>query len=154
MRFNLDTLLSKTELLDNGCMTLPTKSKLGYAQLWDGSKAVYAHRVVATLAHGEPASNHEVLHSCDNRACVNPEHLSWGTRLENMRDASRKGRLLGRNHVRGEAHPASPLTLKDVENIRSMRRNGEKLVTMARKYSVSIQAIHKITTNQTWKETK
>lgn len=35
----------------------------------------------------------DVMHSCDNRKCCNPIHLSQGTRQENMQDASRKGRM-------------------------------------------------------------
>jgi hypothetical protein len=40
-----------------------------------------------------PADGLFACHSCDNPNCVNPEHLWWGTALENNRDASRKGRL-------------------------------------------------------------
>ena len=35
----------------------------------------------------------EILHSCDNRICFNPDHLSLGTRKENINDAYQKGRL-------------------------------------------------------------
>lgn len=55
----------------------------------------YAHRVAYSLTRGGqpiPAGLF-VLHSCDNTLCVNPYHLSLGTQTDNMRDASRKGRL-------------------------------------------------------------
>lgn len=51
-----------------------------------------AHRVSWALAHGElPTAC--VLHRCDNRSCVRPEHLFLGTQGDNVRDARDKGRL-------------------------------------------------------------
>jgi hypothetical protein len=61
-----------------------------------GRPLIPAHRFAYSLATGTPLDamiGLEVLHSCDNPPCVNPAHLSLGTRQDNMQDASRKGRL-------------------------------------------------------------
>lgn len=34
----------------------------------------------------------EVLHSCDRPACINPDHLRWGTGSENALDCVTRGR--------------------------------------------------------------
>jgi len=39
-----------------------------------------------------PAFNIHACHTCDNRQCVNPEHLFWGTSLHNQIDCMEKGR--------------------------------------------------------------
>jgi hypothetical protein len=51
----------------------------------------YAHRVAWEFTHGA-APNGLVLHKCDVRHCVNPDHLYVGTQADNMRDMASRGR--------------------------------------------------------------
>lgn len=66
----------------------------GYACAWDGSKRDKVHRIMWKLTYGTILDGLDVCHKCDNRRCVNPSHLFLGSRRDNMRDASRKGRLV------------------------------------------------------------
>lgn len=60
-----------------------------------GSFMVEGRRYVPTevmlAIHGQPREGGLlILHTCDNPACVNPEHLYWGSQTDNMRDRSER----------------------------------------------------------------
>lgn len=73
------------------------RDKNGYARVNVNRVNTPAHRVAYALCRGDiPATmggkRTNVMHHCDNPACVNPWHLSVATPHENMHDMIRKGR--------------------------------------------------------------
>jgi hypothetical protein len=58
-----------------------------------GRNMVTSNRLSWELHYGPIPDGLLVLHACDNRACVRPEHLMLGTYRANAVDAARKGRL-------------------------------------------------------------
>lgn len=66
----------------------------GYGRWRVGEKIWMAHRYAYTLAVGPIPDGALVCHSCDNRVCVNPDHLWLGTHLDNAKDRDSKGRLV------------------------------------------------------------
>jgi hypothetical protein len=77
-----------------GCW-LWTKAKTtdGYGQKHIDGKLEYAHRLSWKLHRGEIPAGLFVLHKCDVRNCINPEHLFLGSCKDNVLDARAKGRL-------------------------------------------------------------
>ena len=68
------------------------KGRRGYGLMKDRGVRHIAHRFSYQYHHGPIPDGHVVLHSCDVPSCVNPDHLSTGTQLDNVRDSVQKGR--------------------------------------------------------------
>ena len=100
---------------ESGCHEWQSTIKRdGYGQFWMDGKSVPAHRVAHTLFKGGIPDGLLVLHHCDNRKCVNPEHLYAGTAKDNVRDMHSRGRAVGR----------SKSTLSEANEIRALYKKG------------------------------
>jgi hypothetical protein len=75
--------------------------KSGYGYLRPNRKIVSAHRYIYEELVGPIPDGLDLLHSCDNPGCVNPDHLRPGTHSENMKEAYRKGRKSQRGEKNG-----------------------------------------------------
>lgn len=106
-----------------------------------GHKAAY--RISYEAFVGDIPRGLRVLHSCDNPACVNPEHLSVGTQAENMQQCARRGRIRGGARL-GENHHNAKLTREQIRSIRQRTAAGESCIRLAAEYGVSDTTIYNI----------
>lgn len=66
--------------------------KTGYGAFRVHEETIDTHRVSWMIHFGEIPDDKCVLHRCDNRICIRPDHLFLGTKLDNVRDMISKGR--------------------------------------------------------------
>jgi len=133
---------------NSGCwLWLGQLNRLGYGVIGRRakSKQMFAHRAAYIMAHGSIPAGMDILHRCDVRCCVNPDHLYAGTHTDNMHDMFSKGR---RKAARGSAHWAAKLIAEDVLAIRS---SSEPHKVLAIRYCVSTHNIHTIRSNRSWR---
>jgi len=87
----------------------------------------------------------DVLHKCDNRLCINMEHLFLGNDKLNVLDKCVKGR-----QARGET--LSNLTSHKVELMRYCRENTNfTLAKIGELFGVNPRSVHSIISRRTWK---
>lgn len=82
---------------NSGCLLwLGATADTGYASIGRGGKRHYGHRLAYEMKKGPIPAGCLVMHTCDNRLCLNPDHLALGTDHKNAIDKEIKGRGKGR----------------------------------------------------------
>lgn len=119
----------------------------GYGSIWDGRAMERTHRVSWIIANGPIPHGLWVLHHCDNRVCVRPDHLYLGTVHENNDDRTRRGRNVNRI---GEQHGKARLSDDRVRSIRRLIARGVKQRDIAASLGVSESAVSRVKLGHTW----
>ena len=129
----------------NGCVIWSGAIKdIGYGVITMRNKSYHAHRVAWEVSRGPIPEGRVICHRCDNRACVNPDHMFLGTHLDNSTDMVAKGRS-----KRGERASWSKLTEAQARQI--LHDKVTPHATYARELGVSETAISHIRKRRNWK---
>ena len=112
-----------------------------------------AHRLAWEIVYGPIPVKMCVLHMCDNKLCVNPEHLFLGTHGDNTHDMMIKGRRRSGPPLCGEANPNVKLSRKQVLEIREIYKTGDMdQYELAEHFHVSQSLIWAITSRKLWRD--
>lgn len=137
---------------ENGCWqwTASLKEK-GYGQFLYDNKMHRAHRLAWTLSGRElPPKGLELGHSCDNRRCVNPDHLRPMTHDENMAEmAARKRSAWGTRSGKASMTEATARAIRNEYKLYSPRKSN--LRELCAKYGVSESAATQIACGKSWR---
>jgi predicted XRE-type DNA-binding protein len=133
-----DDRIEKTE--DCWLWTGATSSN-GYGNFTRNKQVFAAHRAALGLPDGY------VLHHCDVKNCVNPDHLYVGDQSDNMQDSFERGT----HDFSGENHNQTDLTREEVEELREEYETSDKSqFELADEYGISQPNVSRIVNNRTW----
>ena len=111
------------------------------------NKSVGTHKAAYMAYHGDIPEGMVVMHKCDIRLCINPDHLMLGTCADNNRDCSRKGRTPDR---RGEKNTQAKLSRADIIESLEMLQSGMSQREVARRFGICQQHVSEIATGKQW----
>lgn len=141
---------------DSGCWEWTGRIKpRGYGAISIDGKEYLAHRAAWIITNGFIPKGFYVCHHCDNRKCINPDHLFIGTQRDNVQDCISKGRFdYTLNNLRTITRSRRKLTQQQADTIRQEYQDikDSKSATrmLADKYGVSTVNIWGIIANQSY----
>jgi len=147
----LKRLVKGIRITKTGCWEWQGSKTVGYGTLKMpeiyGNFKILAHRLSWVAFKGEPiADGLFVCHRCDNRKCVNPDHLFLGTQQDNLQDCSSKGRTMT-----GSRNANSKYRREDIQAVKELIREGKSGVEIHSITGVSRTHISRIKRGYTWK---
>jgi len=133
------------------CWEWTGKLYQGYGQFSYKGANVKSSRASYLIYVGNIPKGKCILHKCNNRKCVNPEHLYAGTYKDNDRDSVIAGtKSINLINCVGEKHPHAKLNNEDVKCIKRMLRDDIRRWLIAWTYQVSGPTISNIKSGKTW----
>ena len=134
------------------------KNSTGYGSMTVNQKTYSAHRLIYVLTYPntieykapkDKTLKEFILHSCDNRTCCNPNHMTLGNYNDNNKDAKNKGRS---KTVYGANHKNAKLTQEQANKVRQLHGIGINYSQLGIFFGISANNISRICRNIGYKE--
>lgn len=124
------------------------KHRNGYGNFSYKRKTQFAHRISYQIFKGSIPNGLHVLHKCDVRACVNPNHLFLGTHADNMADMINKGHLKipDNSGIRNGSNKLTEIEVYEIINLKGKL----PLQQIAKQFYVSTSLISQIQNRKCW----
>lgn len=117
----------------------------GYGSFMHKGVIMRAHRFSYLIHKGEIPDGLHVLHTCDVRCCVNPDHLFLGTNIDNINDKIKKGR-----QANGASINNSKLVGDQVMEIVSLYNSGNSIKSISKIFNITTANLYYIVSGITW----
>ena len=121
----IDRFNAKIKKTENCHIWNAARQKQGYGMFSYDGKSLPAHRFAYLLHKGEIAENMVVHQTCENNACVNPEHLVLQTKSQNKKSY---------NSIRVSKEMVEKECIKYLFRLRNLRPDLEKEIDNLLKY--------------------
>lgn len=147
-----DRLLLYSHVSASGCwLWQGTRFAItGYGQVTHNKRVFSAHRLSLHVFRKFNLNSKDlVLHHCDVKHCINPDHLYKGTAHDNMRDAKNRGQIR-----KGASHPMAKLNDDKVKRIRAMLMDEVPPKKIAEVFNVEVSTINLIKRRKIWTHVK
>lgn len=116
----------------------------GYGIISILSSTFNVHSVMCSIENDRfPEKDEVIRHSCINKSCCQPKHLSFGSHSDNMKDRK----------LFGEKTSNAKLTEKEVLEIVDLLAEGKSGPSIAKIYGIGYGAVYNIRDGKTWGET-
>lgn len=137
------------QISDKGCWEWTGSiDQNGYGVMNIAKKHKRAHRISYECFYGKIPENSFICHHCDNRKCINPEHIYCGDSETNSKDMDDRKR---RNALKGEENPRSRLKNDDVLKIRELYKQGVNGVELSKLFNCPHTLIYSIINRKLWR---
>lgn len=148
-------LLSNIQKTESGCWDWTKSFRNGYGVLSLSGKNHSAHRLSYQVFKGNIPEGMLICHSCDNKKCINPDHLFIGSYSDNTKDAVLKGIIVvpkGKEFETGHLPKNSTLDKEKAQELKqfTLANPDMKCPEIAKMFEVKNQLVRDIRAGRTY----
>lgn len=117
----------------------------GYSNVKRNGRMMRTHRYVFEQVNGEIPEGMVVRHKCDNRRCINPEHLELGTQYDNVQDTVNRGRT-----AKGQKRDSGLFDREKYFYVVNSLKSGKLLKDTAKELGIDVGTLREVAKNRHW----